>query len=231
MKKLNATPISLHAQVDKAKSSSVVIVAVAAVISVFCLVSTKALLSQGTYQRHVIAARSKAVKQLKDNVTSANQLVTQYNQVFENSGPINIIGGKNDTSPNAVPPDGDNARIVLDGLPSSYDFPALVTSMSKILNSDGIGNPGVGGSDQSTSLSSTPSDSPTPVLISVPISGSASYTSLIKLLNDLQRSIRPFDITNMQISGGVQNMTFSLQTSTYFQPAKKIDVTSKVINK
>jgi hypothetical protein len=231
MKKLNANPVSLQARVDKAKSSLVVIVSVAAVISVFCLVSTKALLSQGSYQRHVIAARSKAYKQLKDNINNANQLVTQYNQVFENSGPINIIGGKNDTSPNAVPPDGDNARIVLDGLPSSYDFPALVTSMSKILNSDGITNPGVGGSDQSISISNEPSGSPTPVSISIPISGTATYPNLIKLLNDLQRSIRPFDITNLQISGGVQNMTFSMQTSTYFQPAKKIDVTSKVVNK
>jgi len=231
MKKLKAKPANLHSQVDKAKSSLVLIVGFATVISVFCLVGTKSLLSQGSYQRHVISARSKAVKQLKENLTAANQLVTQYNQVFENSGPINIIGGKNDTSPNAVPPDGDNARIVLDGLPSSYDFPALVTSISKILNMDGITNPGVGGSDESGTVTNTPSGSPTPVTINIPISGTASYQNLIKLLGDLQRSIRPFDITNLQISGGVQNMNFNLQTTTYYQPAKKIDVGSKVVNK
>jgi hypothetical protein len=222
-------PKSLHGQIAKAQSSLFFIVIAATVVTVFCLVSTKSLLSQGGYQRNVINQRNKAVKQLKDNLAAANQLKDQYNNVFENSGPINIIGGKNNPSPDAVPPDGDNARIVLDALPNSYDFPALVTSLTKILQSDNINNPSVGGSDQSLSITSTPSASPQQVNIDVPISGVASFANIQKLLADLQRSIRPFDITALQVNGGANNMSFNFTMTTYFQPGMSLDVGSKVI--
>ena len=225
------SPKNLHTQVNKAKSSLVVIVSIATVITVFCLVSTKALLSQGAYQRHVINLRHQAVNQLNNNITAANQLVTQFNSVFENSGPVNVIGGKNDTSSTALPPDGDNARIVLDALPSSYDFPGLVSSLSKILLADGIAQPTVGGNDESATISSAPSDNPQPVSINVPISGTTNYSGVQKLLKDLERSIRPFDITNLQIGGNDSSMTFNIQMNTYFQPPKSLDVSSKVVTK
>lgn len=224
-------PKSMQAQIGKAQSSQLLVVTVAAVVTIFCLVSAKALLSQGAYQRHVINERHKAVNQLKDNITAANQLVNQYNSVFENSGPSNVIGGRNDSSTKAVPPDGDNGRIVLDALPSSYDFPGLVSSLSKILNSDNVQNPSVGGSDEGATLASTPSATPQPVSISVPVSGTTNYGGLQKLLNDLSRSIRPYDITNLQISGTVSSISFNLQMNTYYQPAKSLDVGSKVVNK
>lgn len=222
-------PKNLHGQVQKAQNSLFFIVAAATVITVFCLVSSKSLLSQGSYQRKVINQRNDAVKQLRDNLTAAKQLQDQYNNVFQNSGAINIIGGKNDSSPSAVPPDGDNARIVLDALPSSYDFPALVTSLTKILQTDNISNPSVGGSDAAASIAATPSASPQPVEIDVPINGTATYANLQKLLSDLQRSIRPFDITSMNVSGNPSNMTFSFMMHTYFQPGKTLDIGSKVV--
>jgi hypothetical protein len=219
----------MHGQVEKARSSLLFIVAAATVVTVFCLVSSKSLLSQGNYNRKVINERNKAVKQLRDNYAAAQQLQDHYNTVFENSGPINIIGGKNDSSPNAVPPDGDNSRIVLDALPSSYDFPALVTSLTKILQANGISNPSVGGSDAASSIDAKPSASPQPVSIDVPISGTSTYANLQKLLADLQRSIRPYDITQMTVSGSPNNMTFSFTMNTYFQPGKTLELGTKVI--
>lgn len=226
-----AMPKNFHSQIAKAQNSLVVVVSVATIISVFCLVSAKSLLSQGTYQRHVINARHKAVNQIKANITAANQLANQYNNVFENSGAINIIGGKNDSKTSAVPPDGDNARIVLDALPSSYDFPALVTSVAKLLTNDNIGNPSVGGSDDSSSASSGATATPQPIIITVPVSGTTDYNGLQRFLGDLQRSVRPFDITNISISGSVNAMTFNLQMNTYYQLPKALDVTSKVVTK
>jgi len=222
-------PKNLHGQIEKAQNSLFFIVIAATVITVFCLVSAKSLLSQGNYQRKVIDQRNKAVKQLRDNTTAARQLEDQYNNVFENSGPINIIGGKNDSSAGAVPPDGDNARIVLDALPSSYDFPALVTSLTKILQADSISNPSVGGSDDVVSVSASPSATPQPVNIDVPIGGTASYANLLKLMADLQRSIRPYDITNMSVSGTPDSMTFSFTMNSYFQPGKTLDITTETV--
>lgn len=222
-------PQNIHSQIKKAQSSLILIVAVATVITVFCLVSTRSLLNQGSYQRHVINARHTANSQLKKNLASANQLTTAFKSVFENNGPINIIGGKNDPHTTAVPPDGSNSRIVLDALPSTYDFPALVTSLSKILGSATISNASVGGSDQSSTASNEPTGKPQPIEIDIPLSGTSSVANLQKLLSDLQRSVRPYDITSMQITGNNSTMTFSLQAHTYYQPPKAIDVGSKVL--
>jgi uncharacterized protein YbjQ (UPF0145 family) len=199
------------------------------VISVFCLVSVKALLSQASYQRKVLHSRREALKKLQADETAANQLVSQYHQVFQNSGPSNIIGGKNTTDQNAIPPDGDNARIVLDALPSSYDFPALITSTTKILSLNGIGGPSISSTDQTATLDAKSTSSPAAATIQLTLSGSADYTHMQHLITDLERSIRPFDISMLQISGNNSQMSVSMTLNSYFQPAKMFNVKSQVV--
>lgn len=199
------------------------------VISVFCLVSAKALLSQASYQRKVLHARREALKKLESNQTAANQLVSQYHQVFQSSGPSNIIGGKNTTDQNAVPPDGDNARIVLDALPSSYDFPALITSTTKILSLNGIGGPSISSTDQTATVDTKSTSNPTATSIQLTLSGSSDYAHIQHLITDLERSIRLFDITTLQISGSNKDMSVSMNLNSYFQSAKTFNVQSEVV--
>lgn len=204
--------------IEKEQRQIILVVAVAAVVSVFCLVSAKALLSQAAYHRKVINAKNAAVKQMKANVDSVNTLKTQY-EAFNSMNP-NAIGGKNTSSANAVPPDGDNSRVVLDALPTNYDFPALITSVAKIMSLSHIGNPGVSGSDQSASTSSDPSSNPQPIEIPLTITGMSSYGGAQSLIGDFERSTRPFDITHLQLSGTSDATTISATVKTYFQPAK-----------
>jgi hypothetical protein len=219
-----------HTQINKAQSAMLATITIASVVSIFCLFSAKALLSQAAYQRKVVNANHVAVKQLQNNVTAAKQLATQYSTVFEGGSPTNIIGGKNDTDSNAVPPNGDNARIVLDALPSQYDFPALVSSLSKVMNADSIGNQSITGTDESATVSNSPTISPEPQQIQVTISGSASYTAIQTFIKDLERSIRPFDVTSLQLSGPQNQITFSLTVNTYYQLAKSLSITTKEIH-
>lgn len=226
--KINFQP--KHVKIDKAQSSMLGVTMVATIITVFCLVSIKALLAEFRFQAHVISARHAAVKQLQANVQVARQLAGQYNDVFIGSSPTNAIGGKNDPSPNAVPPDGDNGRIVLDGLPATYDFPALLTSLSKLLAQDGIGSPSIGGTDQSQTANNQPSSNPQPSNIDVTISGTGSYSNAQSLIKDLERSIRPFDITKLTLNGSDANMSVSLAVSTYYQPAKTLNLNTKEVH-
>lgn len=219
-----------HVQISKAQSTMLAVTAAATVISVFCLVSSKALIAQAKFQSHVISARSAAADQLQANVETAKNLATQYNQVFENSGPTNVLGGQNTTSATAVPPDGDNGRIVIDALPTSYDYPALLTSLSKLMAQDGIGTPAIGGSDQSTLVDNTPSSNPTATNIDVTISGTSGYKSVQSLVRDLERSIRPFDITKFSLNGSENNMAMSLSVTTYYQPAKTLNLNTKEVH-
>ena len=212
----------------QATSSAILSVVIATVVVVFCLFSAKALLAQGAYQRRVVNAKHATVNQLKSNISAANTLTSQY-ESFNSSNP-NVIGGKSDVLDDAPPPDGKNSRIVLDALPAKYDFPALISSLSKLLDMDGMSNKNIGGSDQSASFASTPSTNPQPVTISqIPLGGTNTYAGVQTLVKDLERSIRPYDIISLQFSGGDSNMTITLNMNTYYQPAKIINLESKEV--
>lgn len=206
-------------KVDKARSRMMMIITIATFVSVFSLVSVKTLISQATYQRNVLAAKRQAVEQLQDNTTKARRLSAYYNDIFIGTNPDNVIGGRNTSDANAIPPNGDNARIVLNALPTTYDFPALITSVNKLLSNNGISSPSISGTDESASVSSAPVLRPQPVSIRLVVSGSASYQAVQNLIRDFERSTRPFDITNLQIRGNEASVSFTLAMDTYFQPA------------
>jgi hypothetical protein len=210
------------------ESRLLIIVAVATIISVFCLVSAKTLLGQAMYHKRVLDARHEAVKKLNSNVEAANTLVQQY-QTFQTGSPTNIIGGKNSTDANLQPPDGDNARIVLDALPSNYDFPALISSMAKILSNNGVTAPSVDGSDDSNTVDTKPKANPEVATITLEIKGTTNYKAARSLIKDLERSIRPFDVTKVDIQGSNSSMTLALTVNTYFQPALSLDLTTKEV--
>lgn len=216
-------------QIDKAQSSMLTIVATAVAVTVFSLVSTKALLSQAAYQRRVINARHLSNSQIQQSIKQAGTLIDQYNNVFENPNAANALGGKNDASNNSTPPNVDNARLVLDALPTTYDYPALLTSIQKVLTDSGIGSPSIGGSDQSTPTSSASASNPQPLPIELTISGTATYQGVQTLISSLQQSIRPFDITKLTLSGNESSMVVTLNVTTYYQPAKSLLVNSKEI--
>jgi hypothetical protein len=216
-----------HLQINKSGNQLAIIVSVAVVISVFCLISTKSLLSQSSYQRRVLAAKNQAANQLKANVTAANQLVTQY-QVFENEDP-NIIGGVGGTNPGNGPQDGDNARIVLDALPSQYDFPALISSIEKVLGGEGVSDQGIGGTDQGTVPPPSDPSQITPQAMTFTLDVSGNVTNIQKLLTDIERSIRPIDVSNLQLSGAQDNMQMNISATTYYQPAKTLANSQKEV--
>lgn len=207
-----------RSQMDKTQKRLIILVSLSVVVTIFCLVSAKALLDYASYHRRELSAKRAVIKQLEINITTASTLESQY-QSFNDINP-NFIGGKNTTDPNTSPPDGDNARLVLDALPSKYDFPALISSVSKILTNNSVASPGIAGSDLSATLLSTPSVSPSPLEIPLSINGLASYAGAQNLIRDLERSIRPFNITTLDFGGTNSNISISVGLTTYFQPAK-----------
>ena len=213
---------------SKSKTRLVAIVAIATIITVFCLVSAKTLFSQATYNKRVLDARHEALTQLEANVGAADQLMGQY-QIFQTGNNTNIIGGKNSTDPSLAPPNGDNARIVLDALPSKYDFPALISSVAKILDNNGFTNQSVEGKDLSNTINSDPTPKPELATITLVVTGTGNYKAVGTLVKDFERSIRPFDITKVEVKGSESNMSVSLTMDTYFQPALSLTLSTKEI--
>ena len=215
-----------HIAIDKAQAQMVAVVAVSAFITVFCLIAAKAVLSQNQYQARVTKAKEQANTQLKKNISAFNDLVTSY-KAFDSTDP-NVIGG---TLNGGGDNDGSNSKIILDALPSTYDFPALASSVEKIFSDKGIKNAAISGTDdQINEQSNTSSTDPQPVSIPFAFNvDNLNYSSVQQLVSTLEHSIRPIQIDTLEISGGSSNMTLNVTAHTYFQPAKSLNITKKVV--
>lgn len=211
--------------IDKTNSRIVIYTSIAAFMVVFTLVASKTLISQAMYQNRVISAKKTAVSQLKTDIASTSNLVTAYKAFV--STPQNVIGG----DPNGTgPKDGDNGKIVLDALPSKYDFPALATSLESLLTSQNVQIQSISGTDQEIAQQNDQSSSnPQPVAMPFQISVSGSYQSIQNLVAAFNSSIRPFQIQTMLMTGNDSNMTLTMTAQTFYQPEKVFSVSKEVV--
>jgi len=212
--------------IDKANTQLVIYVSVAAFILVFSLVATKTLISQASYQNHVISAKHVAVNQLKTDISATTQLKTSYDAFT--STPQNVIGG----NPNGNgSQDGNNAKIVLDALPSTYDFPGLTTSLDNLLTAQsGITVNSIAGTDEEATLGgSESSSSPQPVPIPFTVSVAGSYASLQNVISTFENSIRPIQVQTLNLSGTGSSVTMTVAAQTYYQPPKSLNFQEQVV--
>lgn len=218
--------VSKRSLIDKSNQSLVIITGIAAFLTVFSLVASKTLFSQAAYQNRVISEKNKAVAQLRSDITAGKQLQSSYKD-FEEKSP-NAIGGN--ASGNG-PKDGSNPKIILDALPSTYDFPALATSLEKLITDvNGLKITSISGTDdqvtQGANLSST-TPQPVPMPFQVVVTG--DYQAIKGLVGKFEHSIRPFQIQTISLSGDQANLTLTISAQTYYQPAKSLNITTKVV--
>jgi hypothetical protein len=215
-----------RALIDKANGSLVVVAGIAAFLTVFCLVASKTLISQAGYQNRVLKAKHAAVAQLRSDITAGNQLQTSY-QAFTTTTQ-NAIGGDPNGSGEK---DGDNAKIILDALPSNYDFPALATSLEKLIQeANGLKIANITGTDDEAAQSSnSTSATPQPVPMPFQVGVEGNYQAVQSLVTELEHSIRPFQIMTVTISGDQSDLTMTLTAQTYYQPAKSLNISTKVV--
>lgn len=214
-----------HLQIDKSQTVILVSAALAAFLLVTSVVAGKSLTDQIVYNTKVINAKKEAVTQLRTNVQTTEQLVNSYKAFVGTTQ--NIIGG----NPQGTGPrDGDNAKIVLNALPSKYDFPALAASIEKLVTSQNLQITNITGNDDEVAQAANES-SPEPTAVEIPyeFSVTGSYTDIQNLINVFGKSIRPFKFNTIQLAGGQQNMTMTVTGNTFYQPAKNFNITKKVI--
>ncbi len=218
-----------HDIISKTNTNMLITVSVAVFVVIFCLVASKALLSQSFYQNKVISEKKSTLKILTANKVAASTLEGSY-QTFA-SAPVNVLGG----SPAGVgPKDGDNAKLVLDSLPSVLDFPGLSSSLEKILLDGGYIIQSIGGQETPTGIdlttaTTTPTVAPSPTEVEYPLGVSTSPEASLALLQILEKSIRPFNITALKIEGAGNNIDLDIRMKTYYQSPTGLQVSSKVV--
>lgn len=201
------------------------VIAGATFVVIFSLVASRALLSQRAYQSRVIAEKEVAARQLKANLQAVDQLTVSYQEFV--GAPENVLGGN---PAGRGEKDGDNAKIVLDALPSKYDFPALTTSLEKILTNPSYKIENIDGEDDELNQKDNAS-SPTPEVIEMPheIAVSGSYPAVQDVVKIMERSIRPFHIQALELTGNESDVRLMITATTYYQPEKNLNITTKVV--
>jgi Tfp pilus assembly protein PilO len=220
------TGISIkHIGVSKANAQMVTTAAAAAFIVVFCLVASDHLWGIKNFQSRLMAAEKTADSHLKIDITAERTLQSSYYK-FVQKNPT-LLGAPLVNNPQLI---YNNATVILDALPSQYDFPALTTTIQKLLQINNLNVTSIGGQDQSATMSNAALSNPQPIEIpfSFTVTG-ASYSSVQQLFQVLQASIRPIQIDSMQISGSDSNMTLNINAHTYYQPQKKFNISTETI--
>lgn len=207
-------------QLDKAKATMLGILVGASVITVFSLVASKSFFSQANYLRKVAGKKEKALDTLKKNKEAVGKLEAAF-ESFSGQNP-NLIGGN---STGTGDKDGDNARLVLDALPSKYDFPALATSLEKLLQGYTINN--ISGSDDT----STQEQSENAELVEIPfeIGVESDYANTRAMVQKFEKSIRPFQIQTLTVTGSNAQLQTAISAKTFYQPEKDLKVSSEVV--
>jgi len=208
-------------QIDKTSQKMIIFASIASFLLIFTLFSAKTLVARMNYQNKVINAKSTARSNLIKDVASNESLLSAY-QNFNNAT-TNLMGLQtNSASVNS----GNNAKLILDALPSEYDFPALATSLQGLLSSTGVTVSGLTGSDLSTGASSGASSIPiagtTPIPFSFNVTGNSD--NVLNTMKIFEKSIRPFQFKSFTISGSNASLSLSVNAETFYLPAQNFQV-------
>lgn len=220
-----AVPSLKRALIEKSNTTIVVVTSVAAFVVVFSLVASWSLFGEFTYQNKIIGMNRAALDQLNKDIQSTNSLEASYNAFI--GTPTNAIGG----NPNGTgPQDGTNAKIILDALPSKYDYPALVTSLENILTSQSVQIQSISGTDDAvTQAANQSSSNPTPQPMPFQVVVTGNYSAIQNVVSAFEHSIRPFQVQTMELSGDQNQLTLTISAQTYWQPAKNLNIASEVV--
>ena len=215
-------------QIDKANSVIVAAVGTAAFLIAFSLVSTKSLLARRAYQEKVANSREHARNELEKNINAVTDLKTRYYEFVGRSE--NIIKG---SSTGKGPRDGDNARIILDALPSKYDYPALASSLEKILKDKGYTIHSMSGVDQEVEHNSSQTDAvQQAVEMPFELTAGGSYRGIVDLLVEFRRSIRPLHIQTLSFEAekeDVDSIKLTIQGKSYYQPQRTLNISEEIV--
>mgnify|MGYP003607658415 CR=1 FL=1 len=223
------TGVRKRQQIASASKQMMIWVACAAAILTICAMVSINLVQHIIYQAKVIDEKSQTDETLKNSIAEFPKLKENINALQTNSGLLALRADMDDTAFN----------VVIDALPTEDDSTALGSSLQdKILVNSGVVwndfSPSYGTS-ASTSTDDTGEESTT--LLSKPaaqqltfsFSINGNYASIKQALIDIERTIRPINITSLSIQGSDSNLSASITATTYYAPKATYAIGSKQV--
>lgn len=196
-----------HVQINKASTQTFIVVAVAAVVVSMSLVLLNILWGNAKFNSKVHGRQEQARDQLIDNIAAVGPLQESFERLEIGA---DLIQGQ--------PEDKKNSEVILDALPSRFDFPELAVSIDNLARQSSVTLTSFRGTDLGESaLTSSPSPFPEQIPFIMDIEG--SYQDITVFLSNLENSIRPIKVQSIEMSGIDSKLSISVTAETSYQPA------------
>ncbi len=184
-------------------------------------------LAQGIwYGERVILEKQKTADTLKENLEVVPKLKDSVSLLNTNEDLQSVRLDSNDPA----------LQVILDALPADANSTAMASSLQTRLLSGVSGiiieslrvEPVSGVEDDGSDSNSSDSEA-TGIGFSFTISTADNQDGLRKILQQIERSIRPFTIDTMSIESQGGKVTLSADGRGFYEPAQKVQLTDKVV--
>lgn len=216
-------------QIFKANRMMFLWVAMASAVIGFALVISISLMQRIIYNQKVIGEKNKTYSTLANNNKKVSQLEDQIKTINYSSDVLKKLRAKDSDDP---------IQVVLDALPSDSNRLALGSSLQNVLLANIPGaslesmkvesTAEAGSVKKSTTTTGTVENNSLDVTFTLKIN-SGSEDSIREMLTRLEKSIRTFKVTNVKIEYSLDKMNVTVTAKAYYEPAKVVKLTEKVV--
>ena len=216
-------------QIFKANRMMFLWVAMASAVIGFALVISISLMQRIIYNQKVIGEKNKTYSTLANNNKKVSQLEYQIKTINYSSDVLKKLRAKDSDDP---------IQVVLDALPSDSNRLALGSSLQNVLLANIPGSSlesmkvestaEAGSVKKSTATTGTVENNSLDVTFTLKIN-SGSEDSIREMLTRLEKSIRTFKVTNVKIEYSLDKMNVTVTAKAYYEPAKVVELTEKVV--
>ncbi len=211
---INANVISKHVKIKNSSKIVYITIMVSAIVIAFSLAILNSLYGQWRFNERLHAEKERVLDKLETNLANAKSLKSSFASL-EAAG--EIIPGQNGRP---------NSTVILDALPSRYDYPALATAMDVLAEESGVILDSFDGEDAETQAEVSAVE-PRPIEIEYTMSVTGSYDQINQFMQNIERSIRPISLSDVALSGKTTELRGAFSMITYYQPTVDLNVITR----
>lgn len=207
-------------------------IAGASVVVGISLVLTLFLVQKIAYKDKVLAEMDKTSSQLDKNIKNIKGLRENISKLNSNEA---LASTKLEETDKAI-------QSILDAMPAKGNPAALASSLEKnlLLGIPGITIEAIGVQAESSDTAAASSTSNSATTVVADQTGEISFTFTVKtdsmnnkplqdVLEKIEKSIRPINITNITISSQDDKLTMTVDGVSYYKIAQKVELIDKVV--
>lgn len=220
------TAVRKRQQIQNANRAMLIWVAAASAIVTVCIVLGYNFTQTLMYNNKVISAKNQTNKILKDNISTIDELKQNVNKLQTDRNLIALKASPDDTA----------FQVVIDALPTEDDRTALASSLQgRILAQSGVSIEQVSVTESTSSYNTGAtadtgaSDDSLAQVINFNFVIGGDYASIQKAVQDIERTIRPINITSMTVQGVANQLQATVNATTFYVPAVIFQLGSKEV--